>query len=942
MKLMKQPTTLILLALLFAPALLFCQEQPAAKEKPAAKEETAAKEESPQNGSVEFGVRHVWGDVYGRPDLPFTPDVLTSKFNEYGDRRNGFVVRKLQLGYDNIIGTKNYVSLQSQSTLYKNQSYLATLGQYGKFKIQFRYDEIPHLYTNTARSLYVQTSPGVFTILPATKQVLQDRSSIVCATAPCTSARLNLSLPGFIASQIVPGENFITPAIQRKAATGLVSWNITPHWNATFLFSREHQSGTRPIGLILNSSPTVSAGLTSGISQLLVNQQSPGTGAELPEPINYFNNTVKAMIEYGKKDWGVQVGYTGSFFQNNVNALVFDNPFATADVAVKTFAPGASGCPAGTARCTMGAVPSRGQVDLYPDNQAHYVNAAAAFDVGKHVRVMGTVTPGWLRQNDPFLPYSANSQIFFPDGTGALTIPATSLSLLPAPSLNGQKQTLAMNYKAVYTPLKDVEVNLSYRQYDYNNNTAILTLTPILGDTIGANRAANAQLTPGDPAATSGSGSTQDTTARTTGFNKKNLELTGDWFFTKRSSLKAGYEGEWFDRSRRDAAHSFENSFFGALDLVPHKDLLIRFSGRHQNRKPDQYEDEASGGVECDATALSAASAAGIFPEVHPCGRRFDEAARLLDRVDALVEYSRDKLTVSGGFQTIQQDFNRRGVGSNSTTPLNFPPGTATTKPYFLYGAMNDLSYSYTFDASYAFSPEVSLFAEYAHERYHKRMISRNRSPFATSAPFCSAGGCDSANNDWESTYRDIFDTYSAGVDLFLGKKAYLTTYYSLAAGKGNIFSRFLGDPTRLTAGDPDKFVLVGASAGVSYPESVTRMHEVTAVFKYKLTERLMPKLEYRFQQFDNRDYQTSAMTPYMGCVSPIPNGPPVTNSVIGCPAQQLIVINSTDPNPTFTPSSFYPGFVVGDTSAARYLFMGVDQPSYRVHTLTATLEYRF
>jgi len=727
-----------------------------------------------------------------------------------------------------------------------------------------------------------------------------------------------------------------------------VGWNFTPHWNTTFFFSREHEAGTRPIGQIFNSSPSASA---SGQPTGVFNQQSPGTGAEVPEPINYFNNTVKIMTEYGTKAWGVQAGYTGSFFENNLNDMVFDNPFATADVPVQTFAPGESGCPAGTARCTIGAVPSRGQVDLYPSNQAHYLNAAAAFDVGKYVRVMGTITPGWLRQNDPFLPYSTNSQIFFPDSMGALTIPATTLSLLPAPSLNGEKQTLAMNYKAVYTPLKDVEVNLSYRQYDYNNNTAILTLTPILGDTIGANAVRNAQLTPGDPAATSGSGATEDTTPHTTGFNKKNLELTGDWFFTKRSSLKAGYEGEWFDRSRRDAAHTLENSFFGALDLVPHKDLLIRFSGRHQDRKPDRYEDEASEGLECDPAALLVARAAGDFPEVQPCSRRFDEAARLLDRVDALVEYSRDKFTVSAGFQTIQQDFNRRGEGSNSATPLNFLTGAATTtKPYFLYGAMNDLAYTYTFDANYAFSPEVSVFAEYAHERYHKKMISRNRSPFAAAAPFCSAGGCDSANNDWESTYSDIFNTYVAGVDLFLWKKVYLTTYYSLAAGRGDITSRPLGDPTLLPDSSPtcitisttppvvdcpDRFVLFGASAAVSYPESVTRLHEVTAVIKYKLSERLMPKVEYRYQQFDNRDSQTSAMTPYMGCISPASG-----TLVNGCPARQLIGTSST--NPTFAPSPFYPGFIVGDTSAARYLFLGVDQPSYRAHTFTATLEYRF
>ena len=40
------------------------------------------------------------------------------------------------------------------------------------------------------------------------------------------------------------------------------------------------------------------------------------------------------------------------------------------------------------------------------------------------------------------------------------------------------------------------------------------------------------------------------------------------------------------------------------------------------------------------------------------------------------------------------------------------------------------------------------------------------------------------------------------------------------------------------------------------------------------------------------------------------------------------------------SPSPFYPGFVVGDTAAARYLFLGADQPSYRAHVFTATLEY--
>jgi len=120
---------------------------------------------------------------------------------------------------------------------------------------------------------------------------------------------------------------------------------------------------------------------------------------------------------------------------------------------------------------------------------------------------------------------------------------------------------------------------------------------------------------------------------------------------------------------------------------------------------------------------------------------------------------------------------------------------------------------------------------------------------------------------------------------------------------------------------------------------TVNRTHEVALVLKYKLTNSLTPRLEYRYQQWDNRDYQTSVMTPYMSCVSPIPNGPPVTNSVPGCTTP---ILTTNTPNPVGVPSPFYPGFVVGDTSAARYLFLGVDQPSYHAHTIIATLEYRF
>ena len=324
---------------------------------------------------------------------------------------------------------------------------------------------------------------------------------------------------------------------------------------------------------------------------------------------------------------------------------------------------------------------------------------------------------------------------------------------------------------------------------------------------------------------------------------------------------------------------------------------------------------------------ITCTSTSVVFTEEQRCHRRFDEASRLLNRVDASLEYDVERFSFDGSFQTIQSDMNRPG-GTNSPSPLNFLTGSAaSTAPYFLYGALKDISYIYTFDVNYTVSSQVSLFAEYAHEKYYKRMISRNRTPTSGVQTILTCAGCDTANNDWESSYHDIFDTYAAGVDFYLGKRFYLTPYYSLAAGKGNVFSRALGDST--IGSGANKFVLTGTSMPQDYPETTTRIHEAAVVFKYNLTKNIQPKVEYRYQQFDNKDYQTSAMTPYMGCIGTI--SAPVT----GCPSATA---NVGIPQP----SSFYPGFVVGDTSAARFIFLGVDQPSYHVHVLSATIEYNF
>ncbi len=853
-----QITSIVMLALLLGSVVAFGQEQGAAR------------------GSVEFGGRYFWGDVYGRPDLNFKPNLSTSKYNEYRDVRNNFFVRQFNVDVQNLLGSKNYLVVESQKSFYKDQSYLATFGRYGKYKLQFRYDELPHVYSNTARSAFVRTAPGRFVIPDATKSYFASVGLTNTATAP--------TLP-YALSQYVNSLPFLTPSITRKAGSGLFSVYITPEWTASVSFSREHQVGLRPIAVVFNSSPSAATG--------------GGFGAEVPEAIDYFTNTLKFGTEYAKTDWGVMAGYTGSFFQNNISTLTFDNPFRVTACS--------SLLPTGDSQyCASNVQGSNvGEMDLYPDNQAHYLNLAGAFGAGKHIRIMGSITPGWMSQNDSYLPYTANSAL----AKYAATLNNGTSVVTPALSLNGKKQTLAGNLTAVASPVKSLQFKVGYRQYDYNNNTAMHDYTPMQGDVAA-------------PSLTS------PTENKAFGFNKKNVEATANVFFWKKSSAKFGYEGEWFDRTHRDVAESVEHSFVTSVDLVPHRDVLVRMSYRHANRDPKDYEDEEAEPVP-----------GGITVE-QVNHRRFDEAARTRDRIDGLVQYNlTDKISVSAFGGTIQDDYNKRG-GVNSANPLYSITTTnalALGQPYYLYGVLKDLSWNYGMDFDYAVSNQVTLFGEYSHERYHKSMVTRYRTPGTldplTLAADCGTSGraCDSSNNDWGSTSRDMANIYTFGSDLFLGKKAYLTTYYSLSAVEGNIYSYALGDST-ITTG-VNKFVLTGTNAAVNYPTTVSRNHEVVALFKYKLTKNIMPKFEYRYTQFDSNDFQTSSMTPYMGCVSG-----PTGAVVVGCANR---IADPVTGYPVVT-SPYYPGFVVGDPSASRFLFMGVDQPSYKAHQMSASIEYHF
>ena len=118
----------------------------------------------------------------------------------------------------------------------------------------------------------------------------------------------------------------------------------------------------------------------------------------------------------------------------------------------------------GSAACVAPGpcMPFTARMALWPDNNAHAVSGVLGADLPWKSRYTGSYTYTMMRQNEAFLPYTSNP---------FLTAGTNSTSALPYSSLDGQINTLLINNAVTTQITSDLKSKLSYRYYDYQNDT---------------------------------------------------------------------------------------------------------------------------------------------------------------------------------------------------------------------------------------------------------------------------------------------------------------------------------------------------------------------------------------------------------------------------------------------------------------------------------------
>ena len=175
-----------------------------------------------------------------------------------------------------------------------------------------------------------------------------------------------------------------------------------------------------------------------------------GTRATLmPVPIDYQTTQLDMKLGYQKPKYGVELGYYLSVFRNGHDSLSWENPFSL-DIT------GGSG--------HGGQFPlasSAGTLSLYPDNQFHRLSLSGNYLMGQTTRFYGMVSAGMMKQDQTFLPLSANPALAAPP-------------VLPVNDLDADASVTDAYLRVTSKPLPKLSLKAAYRFHSRDDNDRLL------------------------------------------------------------------------------------------------------------------------------------------------------------------------------------------------------------------------------------------------------------------------------------------------------------------------------------------------------------------------------------------------------------------------------------------------------------------------------------
>jgi MtrB/PioB family decaheme-associated outer membrane protein len=339
------------------------------------------------SGWIDFGVRG--SDVSGDRD----------RFERYRDIGDGAFVDRFQWAR----ATETQIFRVSGANAgRRDQRFQGLFEQTGRFRATFMWDQIPLRISSDTRSPYQLEGPGILRLEDSIQLGIQEGRNTL--------------------RDIVPLAGVFETAYRRHTASGSFLLHAAPEVDIRGRFSTAHKRGFMPWG--------ASFGLNLAV--------------EVPMPIESRTTDARMEVAWTRGQSLLRLNYDGSWFQNDIERLTWDNPVRLTD----TTNPQAYLSGAGTAT---------GRMALAPTNQMHTVGATGSVAMAHRSRLTATVAFGANTQNAEILPHTINS--------------ALAPVELPRERADARIRIGVANVTFTSRPWRAVNLTARYRLHDRRNTT---------------------------------------------------------------------------------------------------------------------------------------------------------------------------------------------------------------------------------------------------------------------------------------------------------------------------------------------------------------------------------------------------------------------------------------------------------------------------------------
>jgi MtrB/PioB family decaheme-associated outer membrane protein len=738
------------------------------------------------HGEVEVGGRFFLNDPQ-KNGIASQGGKSLGKFYEYRDLRPGpFGNAHLATGTNNGL---YQIDVWAKNIGYDDQRFDLRASKAGEHYFNFQWDETPHNY-GTGHTIYNGVGSTALTLPTGLSNTL----GTACNPATnCTGPVQNATAAAAINANL----HDIDMGIRRDTAAVDYRWTPTDAWDIKTDYSNMHRTGTQTDGV------TFSFG-TSGVR------------VDAPKPVDDVTQNYGLNGEYaGTSPWGkkfnLKLAYNGSTYTDGDKSYSVQNPF----------------CITGATTCDSTSSPLA-LMSLWPNNHVNGFSSTLGADLPANSRYMGTISYNMMRQNDNFLPFTNNPNLGNNPSNGlAWTSPAVLGGGYN--SLNGQINTLMSNNVLTTQITPDLKSKLSYRYYDFNNETPEINVPNWIG----------ADINQGGGAVSPSQAQYRNLNSISISYVKQNAGAQLDWRPINSVNVGAAYGYERYDWNRADVNTTNENSGKVFGDWKPFTWVTARASWEYSVRRYDTYNYLGNVGA-FQWNGFQAAPLINCTAGIN-CSTQYSTAYRQFyldnrDRNKARFSVSVDvmrNLTVTPTFG-LQYD--------------NFKLNQATE-----VGLLNDRAWNAGVDLSYVMSPQTKLLLAYMYE---------NRSQVVSSAgssvpPFPAASYYTSNVEDKIHTFIAALDQnlIPNKLDLRLGYTvSFATTSQPLYFANGTI-------PTAATGGQ--------------YPDMKDTFQRFEATAKYNIDEdfvrrmgwngKVVAKLGYAYERNSVANWQLDDLMPYTG-----------------------------------------------------------------------------